>query len=70
MFKWSKCIFHAEMFSGNNYLDSITQNLVGSYEPVIDADGWLKLFLVQGDAMTSFMSECGYEFFEPTISYG
>ena len=40
MFKWSKCIFHAEMFSGNNYLDSITQTLIGSYEPVIDADGW------------------------------
>ena len=59
-----------QMFSGNNYLDSITQSIIGTYEPVIDADGWLKLFLLQGDAITSYMSECGYEFFQPTISYG
>ena len=30
-----------QMFSGNNYLDSITQSIIGTYEPVIDADGWL-----------------------------
>ena len=58
------------MFSGNNYLDSITQSVTGTYEPMIDADGWLKLYLFQGDAMTSYMSQSGYDFFQPTIAYG
>ena len=59
-----------EMYSGNDYDESITQTLAGSYHAVIDADGWLTLHLLDGDAVTQYMYDCGLDFFEPTVSYG
>lgn len=59
-----------EMYSGNDYDESITQTLAGSYHAVIDADGWLTLHLLDGDAVTQYMYDCGFDFFEPTVSYG
>ena len=62
--------FSVQMFSGNNYLEAIVQDLAGSYRAVLDADGWLTLHYISGDALTDYMYECGSELFEPTISYG
>ena len=59
-----------EMYSGNDYDESITQTLAGNYHAVIDADGWLTLHLLDGDAMTQYMEDCGLDFFEPSVSYG
>ena len=59
-----------QMYGGSNYLDSMTQSLNGSYEAMVDADGWLKLSLLQGDTVSSYMSESGYDFFQPTVAYG
>lgn len=62
--------FQMQMHSGNNYLEDTVQELGGTYIAVIDADGWLTLHHVSGDAITDYMYECGLETFEPIISFG
>ena len=62
--------FNALMFSGNNYLESINQELGGYYRASFDTDGWLTLYYIDGDTLTEYMSEVGLEIFEPTVSYG
>ena len=52
------------------YQEGIEQSLAGIYQAKIDADGWLILSFVDGDNLTPYMSDCGIELFEPTVSYG
>lgn len=65
-----KLSFDMKMYSGNNYLDSITQTMGGIYDAVIDADGWLTLHYISGDSLTEGMTDIGIQVFEPTVSYG
>ena len=65
-----KLSFDMKMYSGNNYLGSITQTIGGIYDAVIDPDGWLTLHYLSGDYLTEAMSEIGIQTFEPTVSYG
>ncbi|MBE6985130.1 MAG: hypothetical protein E7434_05920 [Ruminococcaceae bacterium] len=62
--------FNALIFSGNNYLKSMNQELGGYYRASFDTDGWLTLYYIDGDTLTEYMSEVGLEIFEPTVSYG
>ena len=59
-----------EMYSGSAYQEGEEQLLAGSYHAVIDADGWLTLYLLDGNALTQYMYDSGMDFFEPTVSYG
>ena len=65
-----KLSFDMKMYSGNNYLDSITQTMSGIYDAVIDPEGWLTLHYFSGDYLTEDMGEIGIQTFEPTVSYG
>ncbi len=58
------------MFSGNNYQASVEQTIEGVYQAVVDTDGWMILYHLDGAALTDFMSECGYEVYEPMVAYG
>ncbi len=58
---------YMEMYSGSDYQEETSQALAGCYHAVIDADGWLLLRLLDGDALTQYMYDCGEYYFMPVI---